>query len=160
MVRVYLGLGSNLGEGSGTIRSAFAALSAILCEARLSRLWGSKPMYDEAQPDFVNAAASGTTALSPRKLLAAVHGIEASFGRVRIADRPKGPRTLDIDILLYGGLVLREDDLTIPHAALRERLFALEPLLDLEPELLDPISGLSYASIAASLPPQGIYLLE
>jgi 2-amino-4-hydroxy-6-hydroxymethyldihydropteridine diphosphokinase len=160
MVRVFLGLGSNVGDAISTLRSAFAELSSILEGARLSRLRGSKAMYDEDQPDFVNAAVSGETGLLPYELLAAVNGIEARFGRVRDVGRPKGPRTLDIDILIYGGLVLREPTLAIPHASLNERRFALEPLLDLEPGLSDPLSGEAYSTILEALPLQGIYLLD
>jgi 2-amino-4-hydroxy-6-hydroxymethyldihydropteridine diphosphokinase len=160
MARVYLGLGSNVGDGAATIRAAFAELSDLLEDARLSRLWRSRAMYIVDQGDFVNAAACGDTELPPRELLSAVNGIEASFGRDRRRERPKGPRTLDIDILLYGGLVLRERDLTLPHAGLKERRFALQPLLDLDPELLDPEGGQAYSKILESLPPQGIYLLE
>jgi 2-amino-4-hydroxy-6-hydroxymethyldihydropteridine diphosphokinase len=159
MARVFLGLGSNLGDGAEILRAAFSELSLILGRARLSRLWRSRALYVGEQPDFVNAAAVGETALSPRELLAAVNAIEAGFGRDRSRERAKGQRSLDIDILLYGSLVLREADLVIPHAGLRERRFALLPLLDLDGDLLDPSSGEPYAAIAEALPPQGIYLL-
>jgi 2-amino-4-hydroxy-6-hydroxymethyldihydropteridine diphosphokinase len=159
MARVYLGLGANLGDGVRTIRAAFGELEAMLCEARLSQLWRSAPLYFEDQPDFINAAAVGDTELSPRGLLEAVNAIEVAFGRDRGRERPKGPRFLDIDILLYDSLVLTEPDLVIPHAGLKERLFALLPLLDLEPGLVDPASGVEFSRIAAELPPQGIYLI-
>jgi 2-amino-4-hydroxy-6-hydroxymethyldihydropteridine diphosphokinase len=159
VARVYLGLGSNVGDSAATLRRAFAELERFLAGARLSRLWRTKAMYVEDQADFINAAACGETELSPRELLAAVNGVEARFGRNRDRERFKGPRSLDIDILLYGELVLREAELVIPHAALRERRFALEPLLDLDPGLRDPESGESYAALLDSLPPQGIYLL-
>jgi 2-amino-4-hydroxy-6-hydroxymethyldihydropteridine diphosphokinase len=160
MARVYLGLGSNVGDGVWTIRAAFVEFSSFLSDARLSRFWRSKAMYIEEQPDFVNAAAMGETELRPRDLLSAVNAIEASFGRDRSREVNKGPRPLDIDILLYGDEVLREPDLVIPHAALHERRFALQPLLDLEPTLRDPVSGARYSDILEALPPQGIYLLE
>jgi 2-amino-4-hydroxy-6-hydroxymethyldihydropteridine diphosphokinase len=159
MARVFLGLGSNVGDGAAAIRGAFTELSGLLACARLSRLWGSKAMYVADQPDFVNAAASGETDLSPHALLEAVNRIEALFGRDRRNERFKGPRPLDIDILLYGPLVLREPDLILPHAGLRERAFALAPLLELDPSLSDPEKGDSYASVLEALPPQGIYLL-
>jgi 2-amino-4-hydroxy-6-hydroxymethyldihydropteridine diphosphokinase len=160
MARVFLGLGSNVGDGPTTIRAAFTELSRLLEGAQLSRLWRSRAMYVEDQPDFVNAATMGETELSPRKLLAAVNTIEAFFGRDRSQERPKGPRTLDIDILLYGDLIIRESDLIVPHARLKERRFALQPLLDLDAGLLDPESGTAYSRVLESLPPQGIYLLE
>ncbi|MGA2545026.1 MAG: 2-amino-4-hydroxy-6-hydroxymethyldihydropteridine diphosphokinase [Rectinemataceae bacterium] len=160
MARVFLGLGANLGDRAGTIRAAYSELSKLLEAARLSRLWRSRPLYVEVQPDFINAAVVGDTDLSPRALLAAVNAIEADFGRDRLRERPKGPRNLDIDILLYGSLILAEPDLIIPHAGLNERQFALQPILDLDDGLMDPVSGLAFSKIAEALPPQGIYLLE
>ncbi len=159
MAQVYLGLGSNVGDGEAIIRSAFAELAGFLDRARLSKLWRSRALYVTDQPDFVNAAAMGDTGLPPRALLAAVNAVEAAFGRDRARERPKGPRSLDIDILLYGSLVLDEPELVIPHAGLKERLFALLPLLDLDRSLLDPSSGEPYSNFAAALPPQGIYLI-
>jgi 2-amino-4-hydroxy-6-hydroxymethyldihydropteridine diphosphokinase len=159
MARVYLGLGSNVGDSAGAIRAAFAELSTVLEGARLSKLWRTRPMYLAEQPDFVNAAACGDTELSPYALLEAIHAIEAAFGRDRSRELTKGPRSLDIDILLYGNLVVAEDALTIPHAGLKERLFALLPLLDLDPGLADPETGVAYSELAAALPPQGIYLI-
>lgn len=159
MPRVYLGLGSNIGDSAAIIRAAFASLESFLVCARLSRLWRTKAMYVTDQADFINAAVRGETALSPRELLSAVNAVEASFGRDRGRERYKGPRSLDIDILLYDELIFRESDLIIPHAFLRERRFALEPLLDLDPGLRDPLNGESYAKVLAALPLQGIYLL-
>ncbi len=159
MARVFLGLGSNIGDGAGIVRGAFSELSSILDGACLSRLWRSRALYVEDQPDFVNAAVMGESALSPRALLAAVNAIEARFGRDRGRERLKGPRTLDIDILLFGTRAISEPDLIIPHPGLKERRFALLPLLDLDGGLLDPTSGVPYSSIAEALPPQGIYLM-
>jgi 2-amino-4-hydroxy-6-hydroxymethyldihydropteridine diphosphokinase len=160
MARVFLGLGSNIGDSALTIHAAFSELSTLLLEARLSSLWRSRAMYVEDQPDFVNAAIVGETDLSPHLLLAAINGVEARFGRDRSRERSKGPRTLDIDILLYGDLILRESDLILPHARLKERRFALQPLLELDSRLVDPESGETFSRILESLPPQGIYLLE
>jgi 2-amino-4-hydroxy-6-hydroxymethyldihydropteridine diphosphokinase len=160
MEDVYLGLGSNLGDSKATLVAAFERLSQFLAGACLSSFWRSRARYYADQPDFVNAAVSGKTELSPRELLAAVNAVEAEFGRDRRSEIRKGPRPLDIDILLYGRRLVAESDLIIPHAGLMERKFALLPLLELAPGLMDPASGAAYASILSSLPPQGIYLLE
>jgi 2-amino-4-hydroxy-6-hydroxymethyldihydropteridine diphosphokinase len=160
MARVFLGLGSNVGDGAATIRAAFAELSRTLGGARLSRLWRSRALYVEDQPDFINAAAMGDTDLEPRAVLALINSVEAAFGRDRSLERPKGPRSLDIDILLFGDLRISSPELTIPHPGLKERLFALLPLLDLDGALADPSTGTPFAEIAEALPPQGIYLLE
>ena len=160
MAKVYLGLGSNVGDCAGTIHAAFGELSIFLNNARLSRLWCSRPLYLEDQPDFINAVAGGDCELSPRLLLVAINKIEKIFGRNRSRERKKGPRSLDIDILLYGSLIVTEPELIIPHAGLKERQFALLPLLELDPGLRDPMSGESYKAINEMLPRQGIYLLE
>ena len=160
MARVFLGLGSNLGDSASTLRAAFGKLSELLEGARLSRLWRSRALYFTQQPDFINAAVVGECSLSPRGLLEAVNGIEAAFGRDRSKELAKGPRSLDIDILLYGSLLVSEANLVIPHPGLGQRLFALLPVLDLEPGLLDPRSGEAFSRFAEALPLQGIYLLE
>lgn len=161
MTRVFLGLGSNQGDSAATIRAAFVRLSEdVLTSAKLSRLYRTRPLYVENQPDFVNAVASGDTELGPRELLAAVHRIESLFGRDRAKEISKGPRPLDIDILLYDDRMIDESDLLIPHPRIAERRFVLVPLLELEPGLSDPRSGVPYSEILASLPEQGIYLLE
>lgn len=160
MARVFLGLGSNVGDGIGIVHCAFQQLNGLLRDASLSRLWRSRALYFEDQPDFVNAAATGNTDLSPRELLAAVNSIERDFGRDRTRELIKGPRSLDIDILLYGSLSFNEDGLVIPHAGLKERRFALLPILDLDDGLVDPISSKPYSEILETLPPQGIYLIE
>lgn len=156
-LRVFLALGSNLGDSAALLRAAFAELSTFLEEARLSSLWRSKARYVADQPDFVNAAATGVCALSPRELLVRVQAIEAAFGRDRRASVPKGPRPLDIDILLYGDSLVAEADLVIPHAGIRERKFVLLPLLELEPGLRHPLDGRPLMADLAALPPQGIY---
>lgn len=160
MATVYLGLGANVGDAKNTLELAFRELGLFFASPRLSRLWRSKARYVEDQPDFINAVAMGECALSPRELLAEVNRIEAAFGRDRDQEVRKGPRKLDIDILLYGETVIAEADLIIPHAAIRERKFVLVPLLELKSDLRDPVTGASFESILAALPPQGIYLLD
>ena len=160
MAAVYLGLGANVGDAASTISAAFRELGGILAAGRISRLWRSKARYVEDQPDFLNAAVAGECSLEPEELLARVNRIEASFGRDRARETRNGPRPLDIDILLYADRVLARPDLILPHALMRERKFVLLPLLELAPGLRDPVSGESFASILASLPPQGIYLAD
>jgi len=160
MVTVYLGLGSNIGDGAAAIDGAFRELGGFLSAPRLSRHWRSKARYVEDQPEFVNAVAAGECSLPPRELLAQVNRVEAAFGRDRSRERFKGPRPLDIDILLYGNRLIAEPDLIIPHAGMRERKFVLLPLLELDPAARDPATGEAFLSILASLPPQGIYLRE
>ncbi len=160
MEQIFLGLGSNVGSPRETIGAACKSLEKILDSPRISSLWRSKARYYRDQPDFVNAVVCGQCSLSPRELLHAVNAVEAEFGRDRSREIKKGPRPLDIDILLYGSHIIDEPDLIIPHAGLRERKFALLPLTELDPELVDPVSGRPYLAILASLPPQGIYLLD
>ncbi len=97
-------------------------------------------MYVEAQPPFLNACLAGTTGLAPRALLARLQEAESAAGRVRL-DPCCGPRTLDLDILLYGDLVLCEPELTIPHPRMRERAFVLVPLAEIAPEWEVPAAG-------------------
>jgi 2-amino-4-hydroxy-6-hydroxymethyldihydropteridine diphosphokinase len=160
MEKVFLGLGGNRGDSAKILMEAFAELSSFLESARISSLYRSAARYYEDQADFVNAVVGGCTELSPRELLREVNRVEAAFGRDRGREVFKGPRSLDIDILVYGDRLVAEPDLVIPHAGLRERKFALLPLVELDPSLVDPASGETFLSILASLPPQGIYLLK
>jgi 2-amino-4-hydroxy-6-hydroxymethyldihydropteridine diphosphokinase len=157
MEKVWLGLGSNLGDSEALIREAAARLSSFIAEIRVSSLWRSKARYVEDQPDFLNAVASGLTNLSPRELLAAANRVEAELGRDRSTVVAKGARTMDIDILLYGALIEADPDLIIPHPGMRERKFVLLPLAELDPEITDPVSGRPFRDFLAELPPQGIY---
>lgn len=157
MENVWLGIGSNLGDREALIHEAAARLSAFLGNLRLSGLWSSRARYVLNQPDFLNAVAAGTTDLCPQELLRAVNKIEAELGRDRAAVVAKGARTMDIDILLYGGSIVAESNLIIPHPGLRERKFVLLPLIELDPGLADPVSGRLFRDFLAELPPQGIY---
>lgn len=114
-------------------------------------------MYRTDQPRFLNAVLEGSCRLEPVALLEATAGLERRFGRRRDVDSAKGPRPLDIDILLYGPCVLRSAELTVPHPGLCERRFVLEPLLQLAPELTHPETGVSLASVLQALPEQGVY---
>ena len=153
---VVLGLGSNLGDSRRTITEAIDALREILTELRVASLYETEPLYVTDQGRFINTVVSGYFDKSPEKLLHNVHKIETSFGRDRTKERRWGERTLDIDILLFGDLLIKQHDLEIPHPRLKERRFALEPLLELLPDAKEPGSGLPYRDICDALPEQGV----
>jgi len=136
--RAYIGLGSNLNDPPAQLRRALDAL-ASLKDSRLgavSSLYRSAPVGPPAQPDYVNAVAALDTALAPLALLDALQAIEQAQGRVR--GERWGARTLDLDILLYGGEVIQHERLGVPHAEMRKRAFVLWPLYDIAPELILP----------------------
>jgi 2-amino-4-hydroxy-6-hydroxymethyldihydropteridine diphosphokinase len=136
VTRAYVGLGANLGDREGTIRAALAALPGVVA---VSELRETEPVGVLDQPPFVNGAAALETELSARELLGALLEVERLLGRER---RERwGPRTIDLDLLLYGDETIDEPGLTVPHPRLHERRFALEPLLDLDPELELPGRG-------------------
>jgi len=132
----YVGLGSNLGDREGTLLAAAERLGPH----RLSRIVETEPWGYIDQPRFLNAVAELETGLPPRGLLDRLLEIERGLGRVRNGPR-YGPRTIDLDLLLYGDLVLAEPGLTVPHPRLAERLFVLEPLFELDPGLFVPGAG-------------------
>jgi len=138
----YIGLGSNLDGPARQVDTAFDSL-AELPETRLigrSSLYRSAPFGGVEQPEFVNAAASLLTLLEPAELLEALKAIERSRGR-EASDLRWGPRVLDLDLLVYSGLVADEDGLTIPHPGIAERNFVLLPLRELAPDLVIPGLG-------------------
>jgi 2-amino-4-hydroxy-6-hydroxymethyldihydropteridine diphosphokinase len=153
----YLGLGSNLGDRAMHLRSAVDGLASLPSTrvVALSDFLETEPVGPVPQGPFLNAAAALETALAPRELLAHIHAIERERGRERGAEQRWGPRTLDIDILLYDDLVIDEPGLTIPHPRMHERLFALEPLASIAPHAIVPptertVSALLQALRAAS----------
>lgn len=159
-VRAYIGLGSNLGDPAAQVRRALAALNEIPashCVAR-SGLYRSAPLGSADQPDYINAAAALDTRLPAHELLRQLQAIEARQGRVRGPER-WAPRTLDLDLLLYGDLMLNEDVLTVPHPGLPLRSFVLYPLRELAPELIVPGRG-SLRALIAACPARGLERLE
>jgi 2-amino-4-hydroxy-6-hydroxymethyldihydropteridine diphosphokinase len=142
--QVYLSLGSNLGDRERNIKEAFTRCGDFLRDLRLSRIHQTAPMYVTDQPFFLNAAAEGRTDIPPAELLAKLHEVEAGLGRDRGRERRMGPRTIDIDILLFGSLVLETPELAIPHPRMLERAFVLVPLLELADDLTDPRTGAPY----------------
>jgi 2-amino-4-hydroxy-6-hydroxymethyldihydropteridine diphosphokinase len=140
-IAAYIALGSNLSDPVGQIECAWAELER-LPETRLtacSSLYLSKPVGYAEQPDFINAAAAVVTQLSPRALLAALLSIEARHGRNRTFKN--APRSLDLDLLLYDGLVMHEHGLTLPHPRMTERAFVLVPLAEIAADALIPGHG-------------------
>ncbi len=109
------------------------------------------------QPPFLNTVAVGTTGLDPRALLAGIQAIESRLGRDRSRERRRGPRAIDIDLLLYGERIIDEEGLRVPHPAMGERKFVLLPLLELDPDRRHPESGERLDALLARLEPQGIY---
>ena len=150
VVRAYVGLGSNLGDREGVIGDAVSALGSHpdIEVLQVSSLRETEPWGPVEQPPFLNGAAAVETSLEPRALLDVLLEVERRLGRVR--DERWGPRTIDLDLLLYGDTVVDEPGLTVPHPRLRERAFALEPLLELDPDLVVPGQG-SAAILLASL---------
>ena len=151
-VRAYIGLGANLGDATATLRAAFGALDevpGVRCTGT-SRLYRTAAWGVTDQPDFINAVAEVETTLSPQALLDALLTVERAFGRTRLADGSDrwGPRTLDLDILLYGDARVDAPGLHVPHPRLHERAFALVPLLELAPTLEIPGVGLASAALA------------
>ncbi|MBI2934743.1 MAG: 2-amino-4-hydroxy-6-hydroxymethyldihydropteridine diphosphokinase [Chloroflexi bacterium] len=139
MPSVYLGLGSNLGDRQENIRRATDLLSRLGAPVRVSSLYETEPVGFLDQPKFLNAACELQTRLGPFQILVLIKGIEATLGRKPIFRN--APRTIDIDILLFGPVTLQTHALTIPHPRLCERAFVLAPLAELEPGLVHPVSN-------------------
>jgi 2-amino-4-hydroxy-6-hydroxymethyldihydropteridine diphosphokinase len=150
---VYLSLGSNLGDREGNLRAALDRLKP----ERVSRIYETEPVDLRAQPNFLNLAAELKTPLMPMQLLAHTQRIERELGRVRTV--PKGPRTIDIDILFYGSSVIRSAKLDVPHPRLHERRFVLAPLAELAPDLRHPVTHQTVSEMLNALPgSQGVRL--
>ena len=141
MPRVYVGLGSNLGDRDAHLAAALAALAELGVVPRASRRYRSAPVGYLEQPEFLNQVAEFDTPLAPRALLAALQAIEARLGRA--ASFRNAPRVIDLDILLYDDVVLDEPGLRIPHPRLAERAFVLRPLA----ELIDHVQGAPIAEL-------------
>lgn len=136
LTTIYLALGSNLGDRRANIAAAVARLAPDVAVERASSLYETEPAYLLDQPRFLNAALRGRTALAPEALLALLKRIERELGRE--AGVRNGPRVIDLDILLYGDLVLDSEALTIPHPRMAERPFVLVPLAEIAPDLTPP----------------------
>lgn len=143
MTRAFVGLGSNLGERETTLRAAIGRLRTIpnVEVRRVSTLRDTEPVGNVDQPRFLNGVVELETTLSARALLGVLLELERAFGRDRSTGPPMGPRTLDLDLLLYGDATIDEPLLEVPHPRLQERRFVLEPLAELDPDLEVPGQG-------------------
>lgn len=147
---VYLGLGSNLGDRDALLRAALDRLATVARITRVSSVWDTAPLLVTDQPRFHNIVAEAWTRLDPLALLDAIKRIERELGRV---PGPRyGPRPVDIDILLYDELILETPALTIPHAQLAVRAFALAPLAEIAPHAWHPALRCDVQALAAAAP--------
>jgi 2-amino-4-hydroxy-6-hydroxymethyldihydropteridine diphosphokinase len=138
--RVAVALGGNLGDRRATLAAAVEALSDLLEGLRVSTFHDTTPVgVTGPQPRYLNAAVTGTTRLSARQLLDRLLNVERRFGR----ERPfsNAPRTLDLDLILYGSLVTAEEGIEIPHPRFRHRAFVLDPLDEIAADMIDPVTG-------------------
>jgi 2-amino-4-hydroxy-6-hydroxymethyldihydropteridine diphosphokinase len=161
MRTAYIGLGANLPSPAGppqaTLAAAVERIASLGSVVARSSLYSTAPVGFADQPRFLNAVVALETALHPHELLDSLLAIESEFGRDRSAGIANGPRTLDLDILLFGDLLINEPGLTIPHPRLAERAFVLVPLNEIAPQARDPRSGACVSQLVESLShnPQG-----
>jgi len=146
LITVAVALGSNLGDRRSNLDFAVSRLESILANLRVSSYRETDPVdVPGQQPSFLNAAAVGETAMTARELLDGLLAIERERGRER--PFPGAARTLDLDLVLFGDLVTDDATLTVPHPRFRERRFVLEPVAEVAPDLVDPVTGLSVAEL-------------
>ena len=144
---VAIALGSNLGDRQSHLDSAVATLRQRLDDVRVSRWIETTAVAAGPEPDYLNGALVGITSLSPRALLDELLDLERDRGRER--PYPNAPRPLDLDLILYGGEVIDEPGLTVPHPRFRERLFVLEPLSQIAGDWIDPVTGQTITQLLA-----------
>jgi 2-amino-4-hydroxy-6-hydroxymethyldihydropteridine diphosphokinase len=147
---VYLSLGSNVGDRQANLEHAIAELGKIGTVAKRSGFYETEPMEITDQPWFLNAAVELETELMPKQFIGAVLDIEREMGRKRT--KKKGPRTIDIDVLLFGKSIIEMKGLTVPHPAMHLRRFVLEPMVEIAPELRHPVFKRSMRELRDALP--------
>lgn len=145
----YLSLGSNLGDRAANLRAALAQLDAAVRLVAVSALYETQPVEVPDQPWFLNCVAAVETDQTPRELLQLALRIETMIGRLRL--RYKGPRKIDIDVLLFGDRIVDETGLKIPHPTMHQRRFVLEPLLEIAPQARHPALGKTARELLAAL---------
>ena len=148
---VYLSLGSNVGDRTANLQAAIKQLQASETVKAVSGFYEAEPVELYDQPWFLNCVVALHTTKSPAELLKKILAIELEMGRVRLRD--KGPRSIDIDIILFGDQVVEERGLQIPHPAMHERRFVLAPLTEMAPDAVHPKTGKTAHELLAALPP-------
>lgn len=155
MKTAFLSLGSNIGDRRQNLHRAIELLeTADMRVVRRSSLYDTEPQDMRNQPWFLNTVMQVETSLFPKQLLARIHKVERELGRKRVV--PKGPRTIDIDILLYGNSIIKTADLEIPHPRFSERRFVLEPLCEIAPDLRHPITRQTVREMLAATAGQAV----
>ena len=159
MKRIYLSLGSNVGDRQGNLRKAVERLASLDVRVlRESRIYETEPMDFKDQAWFLNQVVEAETALFPMQLLTRIGRVEHELGRVRT--RPNGPRTIDIDILYYAAAVVNTPRLEIPHPRMAERRFVLVPLAELAPELRNPVTHRSVRQMLEAAPAAAVRAID
>ncbi len=146
----YISLGSNLGDREAHLRDAVERLSACGAAVRVSSLYETEPVEFTEQPWFLNAVVELRTELPPQELMAELLRVEKAMGRART--QPKGPRKIDLDLLLYDDETVNTAELTVPHPAMQERRFVLAPLAEIAPEAVHPTLRESAKTLLEKLP--------
>jgi 2-amino-4-hydroxy-6-hydroxymethyldihydropteridine diphosphokinase len=149
LIRAVVGLGANLGDPLASMRAAVAELERVAPVRKASSVYVTAPVGGPPQPDYLNAAVLVDFEGQPEQLLSALLAVEAKLGRVR--GERNGPRTIDLDVLWIEGIAVESSSLTVPHPRLRERAFALVPMLEVAPGARDPRTGEAYVAPAGEV---------
>jgi 2-amino-4-hydroxy-6-hydroxymethyldihydropteridine diphosphokinase len=149
----YLSLGSNVGDRAANLRAAIADLGVVGEVVSISSFYETEPVEFAAQPWFLNCVVKLDTEKMPGQLLSTLLQIERTHGRNRTKEPRKGPRTIDLDILLFGNSIIDAENLTVPHPAMHQRRFVLEPLAELAPDVRHPIFKHTIGELLKALPP-------